>query len=89
MGERCPGTPGTARPGGRGHAALGTAGDTAGTPAGGLGRDPQGSGGAGRGRGGLLGVATLSLALLFLRAEAEGFALCAAPALQTKVFQYW
>ncbi|NWT77224.1 IL1RA protein, partial [Prunella himalayana] len=28
------------------------------------------------------------LALLFLRAEAEGFALCRAPALQTKVFQY-
>ncbi|NXQ45488.1 IL1RA protein, partial [Catharus fuscescens] len=28
------------------------------------------------------------LALLFLRAEAEGFALCPAPALQTKVFQY-
>ncbi|NXU98032.1 IL1RA protein, partial [Cettia cetti] len=28
------------------------------------------------------------LALLFLRAEAEGFALCQAPALQTKVFQY-
>ncbi|NXL73462.1 IL1RA protein, partial [Leptocoma aspasia] len=28
------------------------------------------------------------LALLFLRAEAEGFALCHAPALQTKVFQY-
>ncbi|NXJ27081.1 IL1RA protein, partial [Dicrurus megarhynchus] len=28
------------------------------------------------------------LALLFLCAEAEGFALCRAPALQTKVFQY-
>ncbi|NXM86934.1 IL1RA protein, partial [Oenanthe oenanthe] len=28
------------------------------------------------------------LALLFLRAEAEGFALCRAPAVQTKVFQY-
>ncbi|NXX25982.1 IL1RA protein, partial [Nicator chloris] len=33
-------------------------------------------------------VAALSLALLFLRAEAEGFAPCQAPALQTKVFQY-
>ncbi|KAM6360776.1 interleukin-36 receptor antagonist protein-like isoform 1-T1 [Pluvialis apricaria] len=30
----------------------------------------------------------LTLALLFLCAEAEGFALCHAPALQTKVFQY-
>lgn len=30
----------------------------------------------------------LTLALLFLCAEAEGFALCNAPALQTKVFQY-
>lgn len=30
---------------------------------------------------------TLAL-LLFLCAEAEGFALCNAPALQTKVFQY-
>ncbi|NXR73153.1 IL1RA protein, partial [Pycnonotus jocosus] len=28
------------------------------------------------------------LALLFLRAEAEGFALCQEPSLQTKVFQY-
>ncbi|NWI30586.1 IL1RA protein, partial [Sula dactylatra] len=28
------------------------------------------------------------LALLFLCAEAEGFTLCHAPALQTKVFQY-
>lgn len=28
------------------------------------------------------------LLLLLLRAEAEGFALCHAPALQTKVFQY-
>ncbi|NXC08159.1 IL1RA protein, partial [Orthonyx spaldingii] len=28
------------------------------------------------------------LALLFLCAEAEGFALCRAPALQTEVFQY-
>ncbi|NWV80978.1 IL1RA protein, partial [Dasyornis broadbenti] len=28
------------------------------------------------------------LALLFLRAEAEGFALCHTPALQTKVFEY-
>ncbi|NXB12810.1 IL1RA protein, partial [Cnemophilus loriae] len=33
-------------------------------------------------------VAALSLALLFLCAEAEGFAPCPAPALQTKVFQY-
>nr|XP_054506465.1 uncharacterized protein LOC129131569 [Agelaius phoeniceus] len=76
MGERCPGTPRTAR---RGHGAPGTAGAP--------GRGPQGSGGAGRGRGALR-VAALSLALLFLRAEAEGFALCHAPALQTKVFQY-
>ncbi|CAN8205609.1 unnamed protein product [Coccothraustes coccothraustes] len=76
MGERCPGTPRTAR---RGRGAPGTAGAT--------GRGPQGSGGAGRGRGGLR-VAALSLALLFLRAEAEGFAPCQAPALQTKVFQY-
>ncbi|XP_072702189.1 uncharacterized protein [Ciconia boyciana] len=30
----------------------------------------------------------LTLALLFLCAEAEGLALCHAPALQTKVFQY-
>ncbi|XP_074899731.1 interleukin-36 receptor antagonist protein-like isoform X2 [Buteo buteo] len=30
----------------------------------------------------------LTLALLFLCAEAEGFALCNAPTLQTKVFQY-
>ncbi|KAM3654664.1 interleukin-1 family member 10-like isoform 1-T1 [Ammospiza maritima maritima] len=76
MGERCPGTPRTAR---RGHGAPGTAGAT--------GRGPRGSAGAGRGRGGLR-VAALSLALLFLRAEAEGFALCHAPALQTEVFQY-
>uniref|UniRef100_A0A8C3Y275 Uncharacterized protein n=1 Tax=Catharus ustulatus TaxID=91951 RepID=A0A8C3Y275_CATUS len=33
-------------------------------------------------------MAGAGLALLFLRAEAEGFALCPAPALQTKVFQY-
>lgn len=76
MGERCPGTAGTARPGGRGH------GDTAGTRPGHC--CPQGSGGAGRG----LRVAALSLALLFLRAEAEGLALCQAPALQTEVFRY-
>ncbi|XP_053856746.1 interleukin-36 receptor antagonist protein-like isoform X3 [Vidua macroura] len=79
MGERCPGTPRTARPGCTGHGAPGTAGAT--------GRGPQGSGGAGGGRGGLR-VAALSLALLFLRAEAEGFAPCHAPALQTKVFRY-
>lgn len=87
MGERCPGTPRAARPRGRGRGALGRDGDTAGTPPGSFGRGPQSSAGAGRGSGGLRGV-TLSLALLFLRAEAEGVALCQAPSLQTKVFQY-
>ncbi|XP_068891478.1 interleukin-1 family member 10-like isoform X1 [Aphelocoma coerulescens] len=86
MGERCPATPGTARPGGRAHGALGTDGDTSGTPPD-LRRGPKGSGGAGRGLRGAT-AAALSLALLFLCAEAEGFALCHAPALQTKVFQY-
>ena len=57
--------------------------------AGNFGRGYKGVGGTGGGQWGAMACQpALTLALLFLCAEAEGFTPCHTPALQTKVFQY-
>ena len=94
MGERVTGDPLGKGPGEAGGEAEPTGtvaprGSPPPPPAGGFGRGYKGAGGAGGERGDTMArQPALTLALLLLCAEAEGFAPCHAPALQTKVFQY-